>query len=80
VDGVKGDKVFINIVSSESIMQPSKTVSLEVILMRRYTTEMLNILRKFDLILVTEVMLHVHMLPTLLRLPESDPLYLLIVH
>jgi hypothetical protein len=79
VDGVKGDKVFINIVSSESIMQPSKTVSLEVILMRRYTTEMLNILRKFDLILVTEVMLHVHMLPTL-RLPESDPLYLLIVH
>jgi hypothetical protein len=31
VDGVKGDKVFINIVSSESIMQPSKTVSPEVL-------------------------------------------------
>ena len=58
VDGVKGDKVFINIVSSESIMQPSKTVSPEVIFSHfefNNADEILNGLCKFDLILLTEV-------------------------
>ena len=31
IDGIKGDKVFVNIVSSESIMTPSKTSTPEVL-------------------------------------------------
>jgi hypothetical protein len=50
--------VFINIVSSESIMQPSKTVSSEVIFSHFEcinVDEILNGLCKFDFILLTEV-------------------------